>query len=1741
MNIKIEALIARKIGFASHQNAVPLVRELSLWNEEETTLENLVLTLSTDPDFVESRSWNIDRIHPGDRLSISDRDIKLNAGYLSGLTESLSADVVMRVSQGETLLVEQRFPTELLARTEWGGLSAMPELLAAFCMPNDPAVDRVLKAASQVLRRAGKKDGIDGYESKSRTRTWELASAIWSGVCSFQLSYALPPASFEQQGQKIRPPSVVLENGVATCLDTALLFAAALEQAGLNALLVMTKGHAFAGVWLQPQEFSQLLTDEASAVRKRLDLKEMLVFETTLATQAPAPSFSRAVAAAERELDDEQFIMAIDVHRARMQKIRPMALVSAVPVDGADDTPPVIEGLEEAPSLPGFDVEINEDASGPAGKLTLWQRKLLDLTTRNRLLHLPDSAKGVRLLCPDPAALEDLLSSGQRIRVVAVPDLKSSGRDEALYEQQNNESLVDEVARQALARGEVLASLEKVKLEATLIDLFRKARSDLEEGGANTLFLAIGFLKWKKSADDPKTYSAPLILLPVKLERKSALSGVTLSLLDEEPRFNLTLLELLRHDFELVIPGLDGELPGDESGIDVAGIWDRVRRAVRDVPGFEVSTELVLGTFSFAKYLMWKDLNANAAQLLQSPLVQHLLDPDAAGEGFSGSADFPRPERLDATVTPAQLFAPLPADSSQLAAVVASANTHSFVMDGPPGTGKSQTIANMIAHNLALGRRVLFVAEKRAALDVVFRRLAEQGLGEFCLELHSSKTSKVEVLKQLDRAWDVSEALSAEEWEREAARLQTLRSRLNQLVEVLHRRWDNGLTLHQSIGRVVRDHSPQTPRLGWKTGTEHDGAEYAGLLDLARRLGLNGIAARDLSGKFGALAQTQWSNAWQAQIAGAAREVPQALDDLNAASERLLAVTHVPLPVAEVKEVRQLHDLAALILESHGLNLSFGFAPDAAARIEAARRSCQLLESYRELEETLSLDYADEACRRVPVAQLRTEWHEAEGKFWFLATLAKKKVAKKLASLGGAAGLPDTVGDLAIFERLHAQLLEMDALASDMQSIPGWQGLKSDPVRTLQAVTLAEHLRKTLIGLAESPEHLVALRGAVARLVIEANDMLAPNSQLATVVSTLQQALSRVEAATQLFARLACTSTETSLSVAILRATSLSIQQQEEQLKAWCDWCRVREQASEAGLATLARALEVGSLVPSATEETFVTAYAHWFATQGIDGEPLLRNFVAAEHMSDIGTFVRLDDELAKLTVRYIRAKLCGLIPSKNDIPKSSGFAILKHELQKSRRHKPVRQLAIEMGDALNCLAPCMLMSPLSIAQFLPADQPPFDLVIFDEASQIAPWDAIGSIARGRQVIIAGDPRQMPPTNFFSRGPNAGDDDTAEDMESILDECLGAGVPSHSLSWHYRSRHESLIAFSNHRYYDSNLITFPAAETRASAVEWRKVEGVYAKGKGRYNQAEAQAIVDETVKRLTDPAFVAAGYSIGIITLNSDQQKLINDLLDAARKQYPQIEPFFQDTQTEPVVVKNLETVQGDERDLIMLGIGYGPTEPGAPVMSMNFGPLNKDGGWRRLNVAITRSRREMLVFTSFDPSMIDLNRTNARAVRDLKHFIEFAQRGPKALAEAVQGSVGGYDSPFEEAVAQGLRRLGWQVVPQIGVSRFRIDLGIVHPDRPGDYLAGVECDGATYHSAATARDRDKVRGAILSGLGWNLLRLWSTDWWVDKQGALQKLHVALNDLLDQSRMDGADERGDEAVAAPAVADQDPV
>ena len=1745
--LEIDAVVAPKISFAAHQNAAPLLRDLRVVNTGEATVDNLTLEIEADPPILTPRQWRIDRIGPGGTARLADRDVQLNGGFLLELAEAVSARLILRVrAEGGPALVERSFAVEALARNEWGGGAAMPELLAALILPNDPAVSRVLKAASEILHRAGRPDGLDGYQSGSRTRVHELASAIWSAVVALKLTYAVPPASFERQGQKVRSPSAAIEDGLATCLDTAVLFAAALEQAGLYPVVVLTKGHAFTGVWLQPQEFASLLTEEAAALRKRIELQELLIFETTLATSRASPGFGQAIAEANRQIAEEResdFVLALDVRRARMRKLRPLALAtSAAPPDlpGSSASDPATT-FEAAPLLPDFDLAEPEAAPAtPEGRLQRWQRKLLDLTVRNRLLNVKPGATAIRVLCPDPDRLEDQLADGRAFRIVAAPALEgAAGRDLSLHHARTGDRLDETYAREALDRGELLAELDAARLDAQLVELYRKSRADLAEGGANTLFLAIGFLSWRKSATEGRAYRAPLILLPVKLERRSVRAGVKLTLGEDEPRFNLTLLEMLRQDFKLDIPELAGPLPSDQSGIDVRAVWDLVRRAVRDSAGFEVTSEVMLATFSFAKYLMWKDLTDRTEALKANPVVRHLLDNPR--EPYPCDLQPPRPEALDEQVGPADLFTPLPADSSQLAAVVGSARGCDFVLDGPPGTGKSQTIANMIAHNLALGRKVLFVAEKRAALDVVHRRLVAHGLGPFCLELHSNKASKLEVLKQLDSAWTAAEASPAEEWARRASELKTQRDALNSLVRALHQRHANGLTLHGALGRVVRDGAQHDLRLQWGQGVRHDVETLAAMREAARRLELNRPAVEGAdAAAFAHVGRTAWSPGWQAELLTAAGALSSASASCAEARSGLLAALGVAL-AGDAGSLAGLADLAAALPAASGIDLAFAFSPDAPAAIEHARAALPVIEAHRVEWAGLSVSYAPGAAGRLPLDTLAAQWAEAEQAIWPLSLMKKSAVVKALSPPGAKA---DPEHDLPRLQRLREIEARLDQLGAQAARVAGWAGAQTDTDRLTRVLDAAVALRIAIARAADTPAEVASLRAALRRICVDANESLArPEGSVGRAAARFGETYAAFRSALDGFETLAASPAPVDHADLLdhLQAVCAVLRDRAAQLNGWCAWRRARGTAEALGLQPLAAAVETRAIPAGSALDAFEVAYARWWSEGVVDDEPAVRDFNVAEQADRIERFRTLDDQFAQLTQQYIRARLCGAIPDKAARTQPPGFGSLAAQLRLQRPRKAVRQLVEEMGPALTTLAPCLLMSPLSVAQYLPPDAALFDLVIFDEASQIAPWDAVGSIARGRQVVVAGDPKQMPPTSFFDRGasPEADDGEVEEDQESILDECLGARLPQRRLSWHYRSRHESLIAFSNHTYYDGDLITFPAPVTRESAVSLVPVAGAWARGKTRTNQVEAEAMVKEAVRRLTDPTSVdEAGrpLSLAIITLNAEQQKLVEDLLDRERQRTPALEPFFAEDASEPVVVKNLETVQGDERDIILLGIGYGPETPNAPVMSMNFGPLNRSGGWRRLNVAVSRARREMVVFASFPPHLIDLNRTSAGAVRDLKHYLEFAERGPRALGEAVAGSVGGFESPFEEAVAAGLRERGWTVVPQIGVSRFRIDLGVVHPDRPGDYLLGVECDGAAYHSAATARDRDKVREAVLRGLGWKLLRVWSTDWWINRRGALDRLDAAIRTELDRARVAEA-ERTPPPPSGPAEAD----
>ncbi|TGN42174.1 DUF3320 domain-containing protein, partial [Paracoccus liaowanqingii] len=585
----------------------------------------------------------------------------------------------------------------------------------------------------------------------------------------------------------------------------------------------------------------------------------------------------------------------------------------------------------------------------------------------------------------------------------------------------------------------------------------------------------------------------------------------------------------------------------------------------------------------------------------------------------------------------------------------------------------------------------------------------------------------------------------------------------------------------------------------------------------------------------------------------------------------------------------------------------------------------------------------------------------------------------------------------------------------------------------------------------------------------------------------------------------------------------------------WLKWRATREAATRAGLAPLVRALEEGADIPDAAR-AFEQAYMAWWLRPAMDADPCLRGFAHWEHDALIARFRALDDALAQLAAPEVMRRLGNDLPARDAVPRNSELGGLRHQLGLQRPTRAIRSLIADMPGSFARLAPCVLMSPLSVAQYLPAGQAQFDLVIFDEASQISTWDAIGAIARGRQAIIVGDPKQLPPTNFFGR-TDEGTEDGAElaefekDMPSILDEVAAAGIPTLRLNWHYRSRDEALIAFSNHFYYDGGLVTFPSADATRDAVRLHRVAGVYQRGKGATNPVEARAIVDFIRRRLTGWLRLPEGDrpTLGVITFNSQQQGLILDLLDAARKADPRLEWFFADERDEPVIVKNVENIQGDERDVMLFSITFGPDPAGR--LTMNFGAMNKDGGERRLNVAVTRARSELHVFASIGADQIDTMRTRARGVADLRAFLDFADRGAVALAARDSGSLGPVESPFEEAVRDALAARGWQVHSQIGVSGFRIDLGVRHPDHAGVWLAGVECDGARYHSSATARDRDRIRQAVLEGLGWSILRIWSTDWFRTPAATLQRIDDRLQALL-------TDDRARRAEAAEVIADE---
>jgi hypothetical protein len=1264
------------------------------------------------------------------------------------------------------------------------------------------------------------------------------------------------------------------------------------------------------------------------------------------------------------------------------------------------------------------------------------RRGLLDLSTRNRLLSLPKPgrSRGVLALSPQPPAplLAELLG----------------GRPHTLAPEEDPPA----PPRPGLLR----AAFAEAELTRRLRNLEQDARTAREETGVSTLFLAFGALAWRDPATPAVERLAPLVLLPVALSRSSVRQAWRLAATGEEPGENLSLREKLAVEFGLTLPPFDADA-------DVEAWLGAVAAVVAGREGFALHPDaLHLGLFSFAKFLMWRDLDPAAHPGIETkPLVARFLG--AAGD--PGPPAFPDGTDVDAEIPPERADHVLELDGSQALAVEAVRRGADLVIQGPPGTGKSQVITALIAQAVMDGKRVLFVAEKLAALEVVQRRLARVGLGPACLELHSEKPSRRAVLDEL-RATLALLPPPRPDRAPVIRRLAALRERLNGHAAAMVRPVGaTGLAPWQAIGvlaaRRAKGAAAPPFRLdisGWDTVRVAEARSRA--RDLAARAAegaprspWRGVRKRLSVAEQGRLlaALPGWIRAFSAAAAalpaGAGPAAAAAV--LEARALRASAPEHDPQAMADPA---WRHDLAALEgIVSALANLRMVLADP---RLRPGALDVQGLE------------------------QAKRDW-AAGGLFGMFS--AARRQAKTLLSRITTAADPLPVVDVVLAgQAARRRLQEGEALAARAFGRL-WRGEQSDP-RVLSALL-----------------SWVKRHGAAGLEALATPDPTASEEVLQAGLAAWEA----LRAATDLDVPLAFDGARPGF--ADLAARLAEWAAEPDALPAWLGWRQVAEE--EPALAPLAAALAEGRLAPAEAPEAFEHALAEAVLAAAMAAQPELAAFDAAAMERAVADFAEADAarialaraEAAFAHAERVRAVVAGRVP---------GIEVLRGEMEKRRNHLPVRELLRRARPAVQAIKPVFLMSPLSVAQFLaPNEGPEFDLLVIDEASQVEPVDALPALARCRQIVVVGDDRQMPPTRFFQRITGEEEEAEAEqdgpvaarEVESILGLANARAIPRAMLRWHYRSRHESLIATSNEQFYENRLLVLPSPHGRTERLGLRlvRVPGAFDAGGSGTNRAEAEAVAQAILRHARE----TPEESLGVAAFSIRQRDAILDALERARRDSPETEAFFSAHPEEPFFVKNLENVQGDERDCIMISIGYAPDEQGR--FAMRFGPLSAEGGERRLNVLITRARSRLVVFSGIGAEDIDLSRTDSRGVAALKAFLAYAAGGGRAAAPAAETA----DAPLPALIAAEVEAAGKRAVRRVGLSGVFLDVAAQEGE---DFTLGIETDGPDRSAIACARDREKGRAAALTAMGWRLHRIWSLGWLARPEAEAARLRAAL-------------------------------
>ena len=1712
--IQITGIYSGTVSFAMQQNHVPVVRELIIKNHSDAELRDLTVAIATDPALADEWSSRIASIAPQGEHTLSHIDLRLSASGLFELTERIDGALSITVSGEEGLLAQEKRDLAFLCYDEWSGSNTFPEFLSAFVTPNHPYITEIIKKAGLLLAGWSGTPSFTGYQSKNPNNVRKQMAAIYGALQQENIDYCVPPASFEEYGQKVRLGGTIKEQKLGTCLDLSLLYAGCLEAAGLHPMVVIIKGHSFVGCWLEDDSFAECVQDDVSALTKRIaqGINEICVVETTAFTTGAGKDFESAVTSAENHLRKvEDFRYLIDVKRSRGGGIRPIpqkkedgtfafdeikSYSGATPVTGAPGELETMGRLEHVESI-------------EFTRQQMWERKLLDLSLRNSLLSFRVTKNAIQLLVDSLGDLEDALSSGEEFQIMSRPqDMVNSPRDNNIYESVNNESIWNTLIRSEFNNHRIRTFLDENNLGGAISALYRSARTSMEENGANTLYLALGFLRWYESDVSEKPRYAPLVLIPVDIIRKSAQRGYVFRLRDEDPQFNVTLLEMLRMNFGITATGLD-PLPADAHGIDLKMVFHIVRQLIMDKPRWDVEELAFMGIFSFTQFIMWNDIRNRVDDLKRNKVVKSLISGQMEWES---DISFPTPEELDDNVGPADLAVPISADSSQLAAIYAAGQGQSFVLHGPPGTGKSQTITNIIANALYQGKSVLFVAEKMAALSVVEKRLSAIGLGDFCLELHSNKARKRDVLDQLDKALNIGRIKPPQSYREEADAILVLRRELNTVVRELHKPRPIGFSLYEVISRAEQyDCCPDGMVFTAQQLVSLTPQRYARWEDLCGMLS----AAASACGSIYGHALREYRNPHYSQNGKA--ELESRLGAYGACLSALAESARsnsAALGLGEIRSYQQYKALSELCLLLSGAIRIPGHVPaykDLPLCLDQITTACVCGRRRDALRSELCAGFSEQLLGFDAETAL-LQWNQAEANWFLPKMMDESKIIKSVKLYArnpkgyAKTDTPKILEQICEYHRNEAVVRDAAQLLNHLFGVIFNNG-NCDWSLIENMARLAVGLQRLIGMAAENGTCRDAAIQLIGRSLDENHErFIASNQQSWSHLAGLMKTLVEHETAlTMLFMSPFELWRDEPDWLAAMQERTGRWSRSLGGLRDYCGYLQVRAELDSEGLQTMYNALENGAFDETAVSGVFTKCISRSYAIHIIDNTPVLSAFHGNLFSQKIEKFKALNRQHEALTRQELAARLSAQIPVlSTGVSGSSEIGILQRAIKSGGRMTPVRKLFESIPNLLRKLSPCMLMSPISVAQYLDPKYPAFDLVVFDEASQLPTSEAVGAIARGRELIVVGDPKQLPPTSFFTSSQIDEDNYEKEDLESVLDDCLALSMPQEHLLWHYRSRHESLIAFSNRKYYENKLYTFPSPGDMVSQVRLIPVEGYYDRGKTKQNRAEAEAIVGEIIRRLSDPTL--KDRSIGVVTFSSVQQNLITDMLEAEFSKRPDLDELASNS-AEPLFVKNLENVQGDERDVILFSIGYGPDEQGR--VALNFGPLNRDGGWRRLNVAVSRSRYEMLIFSVLKPEQIDLNRTRSEGLAGLKSFLEFAARGVGALPGADNKKSASHG--VAEDIAAAVRSLGYTVHTNIGCSGFQVDVGIVDPENPGAYALGILCDSENYYNGGTALDRNNTQESVLRGLGWRICRVWVLDWWEDPQKVLLRIQSEMS------------------------------